>query len=340
MNRFGEIYTLTTFGESHGPAIGGVIDGVPAGLGINIQAVQEELDRRRPGQSALTTQRNESDRVKILSGIYEGRTLGSPIGFIIPNNDARSIDYNPMRELYRPNHADFTYDAKYGFRDPRGGGRASARETACRVVAGAIARQFLSSRNIQVHAFLSRIGRVCRNNESEEIAPLLAEVENARTCLDSVGGMITCIVTGMPPGIGEPIYGKLHARLADAMMSIPGAKGFDYGDGMSVACARGSEQLDIFVPTKDGGIATTSNHSGGIQGGISNGMEITMRIALKPTPTLPRALTTVNRNAEAAVIKAHGRHDPCIALRAVPVVEAMTCMVILDAMLAARTSRW
>ncbi len=339
MNTFGTLFRLTTFGESHGPAMGGIIDGVPAGMEISLHNVQSELDRRRPGNSALTSARQESDIVQFLSGIYQGRTLGTPIGFIIPNNDARSSDYEPMRHIYRPSHADFTYDAKYGLRDWRGGGRASARETACRVVGGAVARQYLCVAGIEVTAFISRIGSASRQSASDPIEPLLAQVEEVRREQDSVGGEVTCTCTGVPAGIGEPVAGKLHAMLAAAMTSIPGVKGVEFGDGFALSSRRGSETVDIYVGTP-GGIRTLTNHSGGIQGGISTGMPIDMRIAFKPTPTIARKLMTVDDAGRPASLESHGRHDPCIAMRAVHVVEAMACMTLLDAILLHRAARW
>lgn len=339
MNTFGTLFRLTTFGESHGPAIGGIIDGVPAGMEISVDDVQRELDRRRPGRSTLTSARQESDRVQFLSGIYEGRALGTPIGFIIPNKDARSSDYESMRHIYRPSHADFAYDAKYGLRDWRGGGRASARETACRVVGGAVARQYLLAAGVEVSAFISRIGNAARQSPSEPLDQLLAEVEAARREQDSVGGEVTCTCTGVPAGLGEPVAGKLHAMLAASLMSIPGAKGVELGDGFAMSARRGSEAVDIYIGTPRG-IRTATNHSGGIQGGISTGMPITLRIAFKPTPTIARPLMTVDDAGRPATLEARGRHDPCIALRAVPVVEAMACMTLLDAMLMHRAARW
>lgn len=339
MNTFGTLFRLTTFGESHGPAIGGVIDGAPAGFALSVEEVQRALDRRRPGSSPHVSARAEKDRVQFLSGIFEGRTLGTPIGFIIPNTDARSSDYDDLRTLYRPNHADYAYDAKYGLRDWRGGGRASARETACRVVGGAVARQYLADAGVEVAARISRVGKVCRVSASDPLEPLLEEVETARRELDSVGGEVTCVCRGLPSGLGEPVAGKLDAMLASALLSIPGAKGFEIGGGFSLASRRGSEVADIFIKNQEG-IRTATNHSGGVQGGISTGMPLEVRVAFKPTPTIPRELPTVDCEGRAALLKARGRHDPCIALRAVPVVEAMVCMTLLDALLLHRSSRW
>ena len=327
MNSFGQILRLTTFGESHGPAIGGVLDGVPSGIRIDVVKVQEALDRRRPGRSACASQRRETDRMQLLSGLLDGVTLGTPIGFIIPNTDARPADYGAMRLAYRPGHADYTYQAKYGIRDPRGGGRASARETACRVAAGAIASQILAAKGISIRARVANIGGLENGSETEYEALL----EAARREGDTVGGAVSCEVTGVPPGLGEPLFDKLHARLGAAMMSIPAAKAFEYGDGTAFASARGSEVADFFLPGLPTHAAT--NHSGGIQGGISNGEPITLRVTFKPAPTMMREVPTVNEAGEAVTLDMRGRHDVCVVPRAVPVVEAMTALVLLDAML-------
>lgn len=324
MNTFGTLFRLTTFGESHGPAIGGIIDGMPAGISVDFDAVRDAMRRRRPGQSPEVTARNESDEVTFLSGIFEGKTLGTPIGFIIPNNDARSRDYEPMRHVYRPGHADYTYDAKYGLRDHRGGGRASARETACRVVAGALASQVLALSGISISARSLRT--------AEEIAAVKAH-------RDTIGGIVECEINGVPAGLGEPVFGKLHAMLASAMMSINAAKGFDYGDGVDAAEALGSESVDNFT-IENGRITTTANHSGGIQGGISNGQQIYFRVYFKPIATLPRPVDTVTDSLKPTVLEAGGRHDTCVAPRAVPVVEAMAAMTILDAMMLDKARRF
>ncbi|MDE5593996.1 MAG: chorismate synthase [Muribaculaceae bacterium] len=355
MNTFGHIYRLTSFGESHGAAIGGVIDGVPAGIEIDLAEIQTELDRRRPGQSAIVTGRRESDRVKILSGIFEGRTLGTPIGFIIENSDHHSNDYETMRHCYRPSHADYTYQVKYGIRDHRGGGRSSARETASRVVAGAIAKQILKRKGINVAAYTSQVGYVALNadyrsldltmtetnpvrcpdeNVADKMEALILEVKSQG---DTVGGIVSCVVTGVPAGLGEPVFGKLHARLADAMLSINAAKGFDYGMGFAGASMRGSETIDRFICDGDK-IHTETNNSGGIQGGISNGEDIYFRVAFKPVATLLQEVTTITDSGERMTLKVKGRHDPCVVPRAVPVVEAMTAMVILDAVLLDKTT--
>lgn len=357
MNTFGQIYRLTSFGESHGPAVGGVIDGMPAGVTIDPDAVQHELDRRRPGQSDIVTARRESDRVEILSGVFEGRTLGTPIGFIVRNSDSHSDDYENLRHVYRPSHADYTYSAKYGLRDHRGGGRSSARETVARVVGGAFARQALSGLGVSIHAYTSTVGAVTLDVPADSLDLSLTE-SNAVRCPDpvtaaemerlikavkaegdTVGGIVTCVIDGVPAGLGEPVFGKLHARLAEAMMSINAAKGFDYGMGFDGAAMRGSEVNDIFEPTDDGRITTRTNHSGGIQGGISNGARITMRVAFKPVATLLREIETVDDEGRKTVLKMRGRHDPCVVPRAVPIVEAMAAMTILDAVLLSKTVR-
>ena len=349
-NTFGNIFTITSFGESHGPAVGGVIDGVPAGIALDVEQIQAELNRRRPGQSAIVTPRNEKDRVRLLSGVFEGLTTGQPIGFMVENADQHSNDYDNIRDLYRPSHADFTYTAKYGLRDHRGGGRSSARETISRVVAGAVAKQYLASKGITVTAYTSTVGNVsvdkpytsldlsaiesndvrCPDPEAaRRMHDLIAQVKAEG---DTIGGIITCVVKGCPAGLGDPAFGKLQARLAAAMLSINAAKGFDYGMGFDGCTSRGSEMIDNFV-TRDGRIATATNHSGGIQGGISNGEDIYFRVAFKPVATLLREVATVDKDGRDATLKARGRHDPCVLPRAVPVVEAMAACVILDSML-------
>lgn len=350
MNSFGKLYRLTTFGESHGPAIGGIIEGFPPGIEVDIAEIQKELDARRPGQGVVgISSRREWDRVHILSGIFEGKSLGTPIGFVIPNRDARSDDYENLRDLFRPSHADFTYQMKYGIRDHRGGGRASARETACRVVAGAFARQVLAREGIAVYGYTSSIGNLsigpdlsdfdiatvadspvrCPSpSTSEEMVRLLRDTAAAG---DTVGGVVTCFVTGVPAGLGEPVFDKLEAMLAHAMLSIPAAKGFDFGAGFSAAQANGSEQSDIFVSMEDGTIQTLPNYSGGIQGGISNGMPVIFRVPFKPAATMMRPLDCMDRYGREVTVEPRGRHDVCVVPRAVPVVEAMTCMTLLDA---------
>lgn len=324
MNTIGKILTLTTFGESHGPAMGGVLDGVPAGVDIDLEALQRFVDRRRPGQTVGASSRGEQDRVEVLSGIWQGKTLGTPIGFIVRNTDARSEDYEPLARCFRPNHADYTWQVKYGIRDPRGGGRASARETVARVVAGGIAMQVLGRLGITIEA-------VARAADAATLQRVMADG-------DTLGGIIECVVHGAPAGLGEPVYGKLHARLAAAMMSIPSVHGFEYGDGFEMAAKHGSEVMDTFEKRADGSIGTVTNHSGGIQGGISNGEDIVMRVAFKPVPTLMRDIPTVDLDGNPVTLPPRGRHDVCVVPRAVPVVEAMAALVILDNYLIKKTN--
>lgn len=338
MNTFGTLFRFTDFGESHGTAIGGVIDGMPAGFAVDLDAVQAELDRRRPGQSSLTTQRKEADRITVLSGIYEGRTLGTPIGFTIANSDQHSSDYENMRHVFRPGHADFTYAAKYGHRDHRGGGRASARETAVRVAAGAFARQVLAAQGITVSARAAAIGGVNLLTAPQGTAEKL--IEEAKFAGDTLGGIVACSIKGVPAGLGEPIFGKLQTMLASAMMSINAAHGFDYGDGFDMAARRGSEVIDNFIPDGNGGITTAANHSGGIQGGISNGAEITFRVAFKPIATMMRPVDTVDDCGQPATLQVRGRHDVCVVPRAVPVVEAMAAVTVLDALMLRQSRRF
>lgn len=342
-NTFGKIFTLTSFGESHGEAIGGVIDGVPANFQIDLAKIQQELDRRRPGQSNLVTQRKESDTVQLLSGIFEGKTTGSPIGFIIQNENQKSADYEHVKEAFRPSHADFSYHQKYGHRDHRGGGRSSARETASRVVAGAIAKQFLDSLGIQFSTYVDQIGVVRFENDSffetqlieenavrcpdEKTATEMAElILETRKKGDTVGGSIRCVIQGVPAGLGEPVFDKLHADLGKAMLSINAVKGFEIGSGFDSIAMNGSEHNDIF--SSDG--TTKTNHSGGIQGGISNGMPISFRVAFKPVATIMQTQATIDELGNETEIEGKGRHDACVVPRAVPIVEAMAAMVILD----------
>lgn len=346
---FGTIFKLSTFGESHGVAIGGVIDGVPANCPIDLEEIQMELDRRKPGQSKLVTQRKESDQVQILSGVFEGKTTGTPIGFIIPNSDAKSKDYEHIKDVYRPSHADFTYEKKYGIRDYRGGGRSSARETACRVVAGAIAKQILSIHGVDILAYVDQIGDVklsgsidpneIENNlvrcpNAEDAAKMEALVQSIKKEGDTIGGSIYCEVNHLPPGIGEPVFDKLHAELGKALFSINAVKGVEYGSGFNCISMRGSEHNDEFL--EDG--STLTNNSGGIQGGISNGMPITCRIAFKPVATLLQDQSSINRDGEKVTVKGKGRHDACVVPRAVPIVESMVAMVVLDMFLRSKSS--
>lgn len=357
MNSFGRIFTFTGFGESHGPAIGGVIDGMPAGVEIDLAEVQHQLDRRRPGQSAITTARSEADRVEVLSGLLDGVTTGAPIGFVIRNTDHRPQDYSEMSETFRPSHADYTYTAKYGIRDHRGGGRASARETATRVVAGAFARQALAKLGIEITAYTSQVGDIKLASPYTELDLSIAE-ENAVRCPDpeaatrmeslirevknegdTIGGVVTCIIKGVPAGVGDPVAGRLGAQLGGAMLSINAAKGFDYGMGFDGATMRGSEANDLFVPnTKP--LRTATNNSGGIQGGISNGEDIYFRVAFKPVATLMQPIPTVDHDGNPVTMEPKGRHDPCVVPRAVPVVEAMAAIVLLDAILLNRCARF
>lgn len=347
MNTFGNKLRLTTFGESHGPAVGGVIDGFPAGVRLDFDALRQALDERKPGGKNRSP-RKEEDIPEFISGISEeGVTLGSPITFIIRNRDIRSKDYNNLKDAFRPNHADYTYEAKYGIRDHRGGGRSSARETVSRVVAGALAGQLLRERGIEIRAFLCGAGSVEDNDVMQKLAktPELAksyspseelserievEIEHARLEGDSVGGKVVCIITGLPAGVGEPVYDKLSAKLAEAMMGINAAKGFEIGGGSDLATKRGSEVVDAFYKNDDGNILASANFSGGIQGGISNGMPVFFRVSFKPTPTIGKPLPLLKRdgNVEESVVA--GRHDPCVALRAVPVVKAMASLTIAN----------
>jgi chorismate synthase len=332
MNTFGNIFRLTCFGESHGRALGGVIDGCPAGVVVDEEFVQSELDRRRPGQSSLTTSRNEADKVEFLSGIFEGKTTGTPIGFVIYNTNQHSSDYANIKDVFRPSHADYTYTEKYGFRDYRGGGRSSARETACRMVSGALAKLMLKQAgfDIQIVAKMTEVG-----GETENIEQVILKAKEKG---DTVGGVISCNISGVPVGWGEPVFGKLQSMLASAMLSINAAKGFEYGMGFEMAKKFGSQVNDIFT-TKDGKITTLTNNSGGIQGGISNGEDIYFRVAFKPVATLLTEQPTVDKDGNATMLKVRGRHDACVLPRAVPIVEAMAAMVLADAYLLNKSSR-
>ena len=355
-NTFGQLFRLTTFGESHGTAIGGVVDGCPAGLKLDLAAVQNELDRRRPGSTPLGTARTEADRVEILSGVFEGITLGTPIGFLLRNSDARSSDYDALKNVYRPSHADRSWEQKFGVRDHRGGGRASARETAARVVGGAIARQILETAGVRVQAYVSAVGNVIMERgeipdpesvwtsnircPDASVAGLMEKaIEKVRADGDSIGGLITCMVHGLPAGLGEPVFDKLEADLAKAMLSINATKGFQIGSGFAAAHMRGSQHNDPFVTTSAGEIKSASNRSGGTLGGISTGEEIVFDVAFKPPATIAKAQQTVNTSGEAVTLEAKGRHDPCVVPRAVPIVEAMTCLVLADHWLRQRLAR-
>lgn len=330
MNTFGNIYRLTTFGESHGEALGGVIDGIPAGIDVDMEFVQSELDRRRPGQGVLTTARNEADKVEILSGVFEGKTTGCPIGFIVRNADHHSADYTAIKHVYRPSHADYTYQMKYGIRDYRGGGRTSARETLCRVVGGAFAKLVLRQKGIVIEADILQVGsQKLQGTKEERQAQMEAIVGAVRAQNDSIGGIIGCTIRNCPVGLGEPVFGKLNAALGAAMLSINAVKGFDLGDGFEGVGQTGSQMNDEFY-NDHGQIRTRTNHSGGIQGGISNGEDIVFRVLFKPVPTILREQRTVNTAGEEVTFTAKGRHDPCVLTRAVPIVEAMAAMTILD----------
>lgn len=347
MNTFGHIFRITTFGESHGPALGVTIDGCPAGYDIDLTRIQKEMRRRRPGQSKITTPRKEKDQVEILSGVFEGKTTGTPLHLLIRNEDARSRDYSHIKDKFRPSHADFTYEKKYGFRDYRGGGRSSARETAARVAAGAVAEQILETLGIQTQAYVSSVGEITLDKSYEDLdftAPeniircpdpetaqsMIAHIEEVRDAGDTVGGVVSAVITGVPVGLGEPVFGKLHAELGRAMLSINAVKGFEYGSGFAGTKLRGSAHNDLFTKDKDGQTHTKTNYSGGIQGGISNGEPIYFRVAFKPVATLMQDQASVNTAGETVTVSGKGRHDPCVVPRAVPIVEAMARLTILD----------
>lgn len=350
-NTFGSLFKLTTFGESHGEAIGGIIEGCPAGLKLNLEAIQKEMQRRKPGQSKIVTQRKEEDKVQFLSGIFEGVTTGSPLGFQIKNTNQKSKDYSHNKEVYRPSHADFTYDKKYGVRDYRGGGRSSARETANWVVAGAVAKQILKT--IKINAFVSSVGEVfidkpyqalnfsntdsnnVRCPDTDTAKKMEQLIKHIKKEGDTVGGTITCVIQNAPVGVGEPVFNKLQARLAQAMLSINAVKGFEYGSGFCGSKMKGSEHNDIF--NEDG--STQSNLSGGIQGGISNGMDIYFRVAFKPVATIMQKQETIDSQGNKVTIEGKGRHDPCVVPRAVPIVEAMAAIVMADLSLIGKTSK-
>lgn len=346
-NTFGNIFTLTTFGESHGEAVGGIVDGMPAGIEVDMEFIQHQLDRRRPGQSQITTQRKEPDHVELLSGVYQGKTTGTPIGFMVRNTNQRSSDYNNMVDLFRPSHADYTYYNKYGLRDPRGGGRSSARITISRCVGGALAMLALRQLGITIQAYTTQVGgiklegdythydlsqidsNIVRCPDQEKAQQMEALIREVKADGDTIGGVIACVIKGCPVGLGEPEFDKLHAQLGAAMLSINAVKGFEYGLGFDGVSQRGSQQNDVFV-ADHGHITTSTNNSGGIQGGISNGQDIYFRVAFKPVATLLRSQNTVDANGCATVLQAKGRHDPCVLPRAVPIVESMAAMVLLD----------
>ncbi len=355
MNSYGTLFKITTFGESHGPAIGVVIDGCPAGLEIDENFIQLELDRRKPGQSKITTQRRESDTFKILSGVFEGKSTGTPIAIVIENQDQRSKDYGHLADTFRPSHADYTYETKYGHRDYRGGGRSSARETAARVAAGAIAKLLLQKDNIEVKGYVSQVGNIktppytqldlnkTENNivrcPDEAIADkMIALIDKVRKEQDTIGGMVTCVIKNTPAGLGEPVFDKLHAELGKAMLSINAVKGFEYGSGFEGIQLKGSEHNDEFY-NEGGKVKTKSNHSGGVQGGISNGEDIYFNVAFKPVATIMKDQRSINKEGNTTTVSGKGRHDPCVVPRAVPIVEAMASLVIADFLLRNRASR-
>lgn len=361
-NSFGQIFRITTFGESHGTAIGVILDGCPAGLTIDLDFIQSELDKRKPGQSKITTQRKESDTVQILSGTFEGKSTGTPIAMLIPNEDQRSKDYGHNVDVYRPSHADYVYDAKYGIRDHRGGGRSSARETAARVAAGAIAKLLLKHHGIDIFAHVTAVGKInAPNLESDNIAELLELreanivrcadpatanemiefIDSVRKDGDTIGGKVSCVIKGCPAGLGEPVFDKLHADLGKAMLSINAVHGFEYGSGFDGTELRGSEHNDVPLPKsqEETQFKTITNHAGGILGGISNGMDITFKVGFKPVATIMHNQQTVNAAGEASEIKGKGRHDPCVVPRAVVIVEAMAALVLADHLLRNRASK-
>lgn len=357
MNSFGQLFRITTFGESHGPAIGVVIDGCPAGLLIDEIFIQKELDKRRPGQSTITSPRNEEDKVEVISGVFNGKSTGAPLTLLIRNNDHRSKDYDTLKEVFRPSHADFTWESKYGFRDHRGGGRSSARETAARVAAGAVAQLLIKREGMEIHSYVSQTGPIKLQTNIENIDLSLIET-NAIRCPDAdtakrmidlideikekgdtIGGTITCIIKKVPVGLGNPVFNKLQATLSHAMLSINAAHGFDYGGGFDAVDKKGSDLNDEFIKTPNGNISTLTNNSGGIQGGLSNGNNILFRVLFKPVATLGIPQNTVTVEGEEIVIDSKGRHDPCVLPRAVPIVTAMAALVIADHYLLNKTSK-
>jgi chorismate synthase len=354
-NSYGQLFRITTFGESHGPAIGVILDGCPAGLDIDETFIQSELDRRKPGQSKITTQRKEDDSCKILSGVFEGKSTGTPIAMVIENQDQRSKDYSHIAETFRPSHADFTYDAKYGNRDYRGGGRSSARETAARVAAGAIAKMLLRKHNIEINAFVSQVGdikaphyskldlsktedNIVRCPDAVTAKKMITYIDQIRLERDTVGGIVACVIKNTPVGLGEPVFDKLHAELGKAMLGINAVKGFEYGSGFEGVVLRGSQHNDEFY-TEGSRVRTKTNFSGGIQGGISNGEDIYFNVAFKPVATIMQDQQTVDKHGNEATVSGKGRHDPCVVPRAVPIVEAMAALVLADLLLRAKNSR-
>ncbi|MCZ2392787.1 MAG: chorismate synthase [Chitinophagales bacterium] len=355
-NTFGQVFRITTFGESHGRGLGVIIDGCPSGLALDLDAIQHELDRRKPGQSNIVTQRKEEDSFELLSGVFEGYTQGTPIGIVIYNGDQKSKDYEHIKDKYRPSHADFTFDSKYGHRDYRGGGRSSARETAARVAAGAVAKQFIATSGISIHAYVSQVGPIHLHLSHEEVDlskvdsnivrcpdqdtadKMIDLIKEVRKDGDTIGGVVTCVIKGVPAGLGEPVFDKLHADLGKAMLSINAVKGFEYGSGFAGVEMRGSEHNDLFYQ-EEGKVVTSTNRSGGIQGGISNGMDIYFRVAFKSVATIMQTQLSVNQQGEEVEVTGRGRHDPCVLPRAVPIIEAMSALVLADHILRNRASR-
>jgi chorismate synthase len=355
-NSFGKLFKITTFGESHGVALGVIVEGCPAGLEIDENQIIAEMQRRKPGQSKITTQRKEEDEIEVLSGVFEGKSTGTPIGIVIRNADQKSKDYSHISDKFRPSHADYTYFEKYGNRDYRGGGRSSARETAARVAGGAIAKQFLATKGITIQAYVSQVGELklakdystlnlaeAENNmvrcpDPETAEAMIALIDSVRLDRDTIGGVVSCVITNTPPGLGEPVFDRLHAELGKAMLSINAVKGFEYGSGFEGVKMRGSAHNDAFVQEGEK-VKTTTNHSGGIQGGISNGADIYFRVAFKPVATIMQDQASVNEAGEAVTVSGKGRHDPCVVPRAVPIVEAMAALVIADYLLISKTNK-
>jgi chorismate synthase len=355
-NSFGKLFKITTFGESHGAALGVIVEGCPAGLQIDPDQIRDEMQRRKPGQSKITTQRKEEDEIQILSGVFEGQSTGTPIGIVIPNSDQKSKDYTHISDKFRPSHADYTYFEKYGIRDYRGGGRSSARETAARVAGGAIAKQFLATKGVSIQAFVSQVGDLSLQKNYTELDlsqaeenivrcpdPATAEkmielIDSVRLERDTIGGVVTCVIKNTPVGIGEPVFDRLHAELGKAMLSINAVKGFEYGSGFEGVKMRGSQHNDAFVKEGDN-VHTITNHSGGIQGGISNGEDIYFRVAFKPVATIMQDQESLNEAGETVIVSGKGRHDPCVVPRAVPIVEAMAALVIADYVLLAKSNK-
>ncbi len=355
-NSYGTLFKLTTFGESHGLAVGGIIDGCPSGLEMDTNFIQMQLNKRRPGQSAIVTPRDEKDKIVFLSGIFEGKSTGTPIAFMVNNNDQQSKDYSALKEVFRPSHADYTYEQKYGIRDHRGSGRASARETAARVAAGAVAMQILKSENISIDAYVSRIGNIsipenisidtsktyhnilrCPHEATAQL--MLNRIEEAAQSGDTLGGIISCTISGVPAGLGEPVFDKFHAQLGKAMLSINAVKGFEIGSGFFGTLQMGSQQNDVFDTDKNGKVFTTTNNSGGVQGGITNGMDITFNVAFKPVSTLMKPQQSINAQNQKVIIQPGGRHDVCVVPRATPIVEAMAAITTLDFLMIANAAK-